>query len=220
MTRHATFFLSSALVALAAGWTALAGLGGVRWVVDSTQAADRLAAPGAEAAATARDLLAPWSDTLGAQSQARAELVAVAERVGSLAERAAAVEDALAVAPSQGRLWLALADLASRMGHPDNEVFHFVTLSDLTEPREAETMFLRAALALRLWGHASDALKRGAIANLAQIAPRLGLAELGALRALSSRLSNDDRADARERLIADMQEDRRFADAIGLSSQH
>ncbi len=219
MTRRPAFFLSSALVALAAGWTATAGLNGVRWVVDSTQAAARLAAPGAEAVATARDLLAPWSNALGAESQARAGLAAVAERVGSLAERAAAIEDALAVAPSRGRLWLALADLASRMGHSDDEVFHFVTLSDLTEPREAETMFLRAALALRLWGHAPDALKRGAIANLAEIAPRLGPAELGALRALSSRLSNDDRADARERLIAEMQEDRQFADAIGLSLQ-
>jgi hypothetical protein len=219
MTRRATFFLTATLVALVAGWTATAGFGGARWVVDSTQAAGRLAAPGAEAAAAARDLLAPWADTLGAQSQARAGLVAVAERLGSFAERAAAIEDALAVAPSQGRLWLALADVASRTGRSDNEVFHFVTLSDLTEPREAETMFLRAALVLRLWGHAPDALKRGAIANLAEIAPRLDPAELGALRALSSHLSNDDRADARERLIADMQEDRRFADAIGLSSQ-
>lgn len=219
MARLATWLTALGLIGLA-GFAAAAGLELARFALVAQEAEANgvvgRVAPAADlpqalaAAATAADL-ADWRATPGVQDQARALYLAALVRSGRAAplEIEAAAADALAVDPTSSLHWLILAEVRAQRGAPTSAVLAAIDMSQVTGPREAPAMLMRARLLLRLWEQAPAEARRRAVSDLVDLRSRLGGAPLADMRAIIAGLPSAARGDLRDALTARLPDDQR-----------
>lgn len=160
--------------------------------------------------------LQPWASKEGFADRARraSGLLAAASEDRSRLETS--VIDLLATEPASGRQWLALAQLRWRRGAPMAEVLGALQMSNVTEPREANTMSLRLPFVLRLWELLPEDEQRLAVNQLVELRGRLDHDTLKEIRAILATKSEATREALRAEFAARGVRDRAWWHAIGL----
>lgn len=157
--------------------------------------------------------LAAYADTMGLRAAARLTQ-APRDRLDVVSPDA--IADVLAVEPTGGFYWLALASALQDEGAPLHKTLAAVRMSALTEPREAATMAPRATFLLSLWERVPASERKLAIADLAEIRASLPGDDRVRIRVIMNAKSEPVRAEIREALLTRTRGDRGFLAQVGL----
>jgi cytochrome c-type biogenesis protein CcmH/NrfG len=188
------FFVTSLLVIVVA--TALVGEGVtlLRFVNLEAAAIDLLKRePSAETAArhehtwcarATRDLFQPLRSAIGVTGRMLSLENALAASCGDPAAIEAGLENMLATTPTAGRGWLALARMRWRRGASIAQVVDAIQMSNLTAPREAEIMILRARFLVAIWEMLPEAEQKRALDQLAEVGPALDPGQIAEFKAI------------------------------------
>jgi hypothetical protein len=135
------------------GWTAVQGVGYVRYDMTSQMAA---------AVPPDAGSLALWTATPGLASVALDALLrGPADNAGSdaLQKRADLLARLLTIKPSASQAWLSLAAVRNALAMPQDKVDAAFTMSGLTGPAEGAVMLERSLLGILLWEKSSPAVR-------------------------------------------------------------
>ncbi len=188
------FFVTSLLVIVVA--TALVGEGValLRFVNLEATVIDLLEqGPPAEPAArhehacrapATRDLFQPLRAATGVTGRMLSLENALAASCGDSAAIEAGLENMLATTPTSGRGWLALARIRWRRGASIARVVDAVRMSNLTAPREAEVMIMRARFLVGIWELLPKAEQKMALGQLAEVGPALDPGQIAEFKAI------------------------------------
>ena len=136
------------------------------------------------------------------------------------AEGAAAVEPelsgTLAVTPTAGRLWLNLAILRWQRGAPLPQILDALQMSNVTEPREFQTMVARSFFLLRLWELLPGDEQRLAVDQLIELNGRFDAAQTQQLQAIIARKPEPTRKALKQQFSARGAQDRAWLRALGM----
>ncbi len=161
-------------------------------------------------------LLDPWTSKLGLSSRAlqmKAFLAGVAE---SDAAEEAAVVDLLAVEPTAGAVWLDLALLRRRRDAPTPQIVSALEMSELTHPRELETVIPRTLYEMQLWESLSSDQHRRALNRLLELKGKLNTQQLEEFKSMIEAKPSSFKDVVARELIARGAVDRNWLRALGL----
>jgi len=159
------------------------------------------------------EVAASFSDFAGLSGRAQRALTpAYALATASVSE----IEAVLAVEPTNGAYWIALAKTLDDGGASQASVLSALHMSEAVEPREAETMARRVVFILSLWEKLPEADQQLAIAHLVERAANApGGAHERVVRTLAAK-SEATRAAIKKALIEKSDGDRALATDLGL----
>lgn len=147
-----------------------------------------------------------------------AKTVVNLNRIGEPDNRAAmraAVQDLLAVHPTEAGYWPYLAELQSATLASRDEQLQSIRLSNLVERFESNPMFQRVSFAVWHWGMLPDELRDDALNDLLALRPRLSQQRVETLRSSVGEMPPEAQADLRQRLAARLP-DEQWLGRIGL----
>jgi hypothetical protein len=161
-------------------------------------------------------LVAAWTATPGLAGRSRRAKGLMIEAAAG----AAAVEPELiyllAVKPTAGRLWLNLAIARWRRGAPPRQILDALRMSNVTEPREFETMVPRALFLVRLWELLPSDEQRLAVNQLVELNGRFDAAQAQQLQAIIAKKPEATRQALKQQISARGAQDQAWARALGL----
>lgn len=215
------FVMAVALIAVAKGVELLrfeADEAGAQRVLTAKRETEK----GAGAASRGGDLknalsqIDAWLETPGLSERAhlaRAQLIATLQRSDASEAELIALT---AAAPTAGGYWLDLAIARWRRGAPLQQVLDALQMSNLTHPREYQTMVARALFLMRLWEFLPQEERRLAVNQLAELDGRIEAARLQELQAIVAKKSSETQQELKAEFSARGALDRPWAQALGL----
>jgi hypothetical protein len=186
------WLLTIVVAAAGCGWTAVQGVGYVRYYMASEDVA--AGPPNAGS-------LAAWTATPGLASVAlEALLRGPADNAGSEAfqKRADLLTRLLAIKPSASQAWLSLAAVRNALAMTPEQVDAAFTMSGLTGPAEGAVMLERSLLGILLWERSSLSARARTATDLCG----LSLFDPGKIRLVMTTKTEATRAEIRAGLEA------------------
>jgi hypothetical protein len=161
-------------------------------------------------------LIAAWTATPGVTARARrAKGLMIEASEGSDAVEPELV-DLLTATPTAGRLWLNLAFLRWRRGAPLPQILAALQMSNVTQPREFETVVAHALFVLRLWELAPSDEQRLAVNQLVELNGRFDAAQTQQLQAIIAQKPEATRRALKQQFAARGAKDQPWLRALGL----
>ena len=154
-----------------------------------------------------------YSDVLGERGAARRSL-APADHFEATSRQA--IEDVLVVEPTNGLYWVGLAETLQDEGADLQSVLRAVTMSAVTQPREAATMARRATFLLSVWPVIPETYRHLAIANLVELGLLAPADDQIRIRQIVAAQNEQTRKAIREALLEKANGDRRLLPQYGL----
>ncbi len=160
--------------------------------------------------------VAAWTATPGLAGRSRLTKGLMVEAAAGAAAVEPELIETLAVTPTAGRLWLNLAILRWRRGAPLPRILDALRMSQVTEPREFQTMVARSLFSLRLWELLPSDGQRLAVDQLAELNGRFDAAQARQLQEIVAQKPEATRQALKQQFSARGVNDRGWLRALGL----
>jgi hypothetical protein len=160
--------------------------------------------------------VAAWTATPGLAGRARLTKGLMVEAAAGAAAVEPELGETLAVTPTAGRLWLNLAILRWRRGAPLPQILDALQMSEVTEPREFQTMVARSLFSLRLWEVLPSDEQRLAVDQLIELNGRFDAAQSQQLQAMIAQKPEPARQALKQQFSARGAKERAWLRALGL----
>ena len=151
-----------------------------------------------------RKILSGWTRFPGARSSAYLALTHLEDFTAPDRQHPAIYDDALAVSPTNGELWISRAERHFQDARSLPEAFGDLRTSFVVQPHHADQMFVRAVLVIQHWHQAPPDMKSMALSQISEISAFIREPSWVFLKRLSASLDPYTRSDIRARLDAAM----------------